>query len=129
MRHNVIKLQWATQTHSYVIFLCRYVLYLYMSALLCQVCFYLFFQTLLRCSIVVFIYISLLGTLIRCWYKIDVVMQVLFGILLLVYIPHLDPYPGYVPLWTDYLDDTKYEALLGGEHICPERHANIFARK
>jgi ABC-type multidrug transport system fused ATPase/permease subunit len=67
----------------------RYVLYLYMSAILCQV---------------------------------------LFGILLLVYIPQLDPYPGYVPLWNDHLDDSKYEALLGGEHICPERHGNLFSR-
>ncbi|KAM7505798.1 hypothetical protein LguiB_004702 [Lonicera macranthoides] len=62
------------------------------------------------------------------FYMSALLSQVLFGILLLVYIPHLDPYPGYVPLWTDYLDDTKYEALLGGEHICPERHASIFAR-
>ncbi|CAK9142859.1 unnamed protein product [Ilex paraguariensis] len=54
--------------------------------------------------------------------------QALFGILLLVYVPGLDPYPGYVPLYAESLDDTKYEALLGGEHICPERHANIFSR-
>uniref|UniRef100_A0A5B6ZCD8 ABC-type xenobiotic transporter n=1 Tax=Davidia involucrata TaxID=16924 RepID=A0A5B6ZCD8_DAVIN len=53
--------------------------------------------------------------------------QVLFGVFLLVHIPHLDLYPGYIPMWTESLDDTGYEALLGGEHICPERHVNIFS--
>ncbi|XP_059668420.1 ABC transporter C family member 12-like [Cornus florida] len=54
--------------------------------------------------------------------------QVLFGVLLLVYFPHLNPYPGYIPVTTDLLDDTQYESLLGGENICPERHANMFSR-
>ena len=56
-------------------------------------------------------------------------MQVLFGVILLVYIPHLDPYPGYIQMWNESLNDTEYEALLGGEHACPERHANIFSSK
>lgn len=47
--------------------------------------------------------------------------KILFGMLLLVYIPYLDPYPNYIPLSTGSFDDTKYEALLGGEHVCPER--------
>lgn len=56
-------------------------------------------------------------------------MQILFGILLLFYVPHLDPYPNYIPLWTESLEDTKYEALLGGEHVCPERESNILSSK
>ncbi|XP_074357974.1 ABC transporter C family member 2-like isoform X2 [Apium graveolens] len=58
----------------------------------------------------------------------DVMMQILFGMLLLVYLPYLDPYPNYIPLSTGSFDDTKYEALLGGEHVCPEREANMFSR-
>ncbi|CAL5364383.1 unnamed protein product [Camellia sinensis] len=53
---------------------------------------------------------------------------VLFGVFLFVYIPQLDPYPGYVPIRNDPLIDTKYEALLRGEHVCPERDASIFSR-
>ncbi|KAL6991625.1 Multidrug resistance-associated protein 9 [Sarracenia purpurea var. burkii] len=55
-------------------------------------------------------------------------IQVLSGVSLLVYIPHLDPYPGYIPMSNESLNDTEYEALLGGEHVCPERQANIFSR-
>lgn len=54
-------------------------------------------------------------------------MQVLFGVLLLVYIPDLDPYPGYSPLQTESVDNTAYEELPGGEQVCPERRANIFS--
>ncbi|CAN7049540.1 hypothetical protein IGI04_026558 [Brassica rapa subsp. trilocularis] len=54
--------------------------------------------------------------------------QALFGILLLVYIPELDPYPGYHILNNEPLDNVEYEALRGGENICPERHASIFSR-
>ncbi|THG21576.1 hypothetical protein TEA_007950 [Camellia sinensis var. sinensis] len=53
--------------------------------------------------------------------------RVLFGVFLFVYIPQLDPYPGYVPIRNDPLIDTKYEALIGGEHVCPERDASIFS--
>ncbi|GJR08225.1 ABC transporter C family member 12-like protein, partial [Tanacetum coccineum] len=52
----------------------------------------------------------------------------LFGIFLLAYIPNLDTYLGYIPLQTESIDDIKYEVLRGGEHICPERHANIISR-
>ncbi|GMP24486.1 hypothetical protein CsSME_00001735 [Camellia sinensis var. sinensis] len=61
-------------------------------------------------------------------YLITLFIQVLFGVFLFVYIPQLDPYPGYVPIRNDPLIDTKYEALLGGEHVCPERDASIFSR-
>ena len=56
-------------------------------------------------------------------------MQALFGVFLLSYIPNLDAYMGHIPLQTDPHDDIKYEVLHGGEHICPERHANIFSSK
>ncbi|XP_077243837.1 multidrug resistance-associated protein 2 [Tasmannia lanceolata] len=60
-------------------------------------------------------------------YISEIFFQVLFGILLLVYVPNLDPYPGYIPIGTEAsLDSTEYEELPGGEYICPERHANIF---
>ncbi|XP_062014646.1 ABC transporter C family member 12-like [Rosa rugosa] len=54
--------------------------------------------------------------------------QVLFGILLLFYVPSLDPYPGYVVLQSESLDNAEYEALPGEDQICPERHVNIISR-
>ncbi|KAG8385285.1 hypothetical protein BUALT_Bualt03G0026100 [Buddleja alternifolia] len=57
----------------------------------------------------------------------SVFFQVLLGIFLLVYVPNLETYPGYVPLSADSNDDTKNENPLG-EHVCPERYANIFSR-
>ncbi|CAK7350158.1 unnamed protein product [Dovyalis caffra] len=51
----------------------------------------------------------------------------LFGILLLVYVPDLDPYPGYTPMQTESVDDAEYEELPGGEYICPERHVNLIS--
>jgi len=56
-------------------------------------------------------------------------LQVLLGILLLVYIPNLDPYPDYVMMESESLDNCEYEALPGREQICPERHANLFSSK
>ncbi|KAL6214047.1 hypothetical protein ACLB2K_013485 [Fragaria x ananassa] len=61
-------------------------------------------------------------------YISEIVAQVLFGILLAVYVPNLVPYPGYTPIQTESIDDAAYEELPGGEHICPERQANIFSR-
>ncbi|XAR72527.1 Xenobiotic-transporting ATPase [Bertholletia excelsa] len=55
-------------------------------------------------------------------------IQMLFGVFLLPYIPHLDPYPGYIPISNESLDNTEYEVLLGGEFVCPERHVNIFSK-
>ncbi|KAG7963324.1 hypothetical protein I3843_09G112700 [Carya illinoinensis] len=61
-------------------------------------------------------------------YISTVCCQVLFGILLVVYVPNLDPYPGYVLMQAESLHDVDYEALPGDEKICPERHVNIFSR-
>ncbi|KAJ6738070.1 ABC TRANSPORTER C FAMILY MEMBER 11-RELATED [Salix koriyanagi] len=61
-------------------------------------------------------------------YISTVFCQVLFGILLLVYIPNLDPYPDYVMMESESLDNCEYEALPGREQICPERHASLFSR-
>ena len=56
-------------------------------------------------------------------------MQVLFAVLLLAYVPNLEPYPGYVVMQSEYVDNMDYETLLGEVHVCPERHANIFSSK
>ncbi|XP_059439550.1 ABC transporter C family member 2-like [Corylus avellana] len=61
-------------------------------------------------------------------YISEVIVQVLFGILLFVYVPHLDPYPGYMPMRTESVDDAAYDELPGGEQVCPERHSSIFSR-
>ncbi|KAK9267310.1 hypothetical protein L1049_009733 [Liquidambar formosana] len=61
-------------------------------------------------------------------YFSEVIGQVLFGVLLLLYVPDLDPYPGYTPMHTESIDNTEYEELPGGEQICPERRANIFSK-
>ncbi|XP_042515081.1 ABC transporter C family member 2-like [Macadamia integrifolia] len=61
-------------------------------------------------------------------YCSEVLCQVTFGILLLFYVPALEPYPGYTPIQSETVDDTEYKELPGEEHICPERHANIFSR-
>ncbi|KAH6830702.1 multidrug resistance-associated protein 2 [Perilla frutescens var. hirtella] len=61
-------------------------------------------------------------------YASEVAVQVLFGVLLLVYIPDLDPYPGYSPVRSESEDNTAYEELPGAEQICPERQANLISR-
>ncbi|KAL6197137.1 hypothetical protein ACLB2K_032749 [Fragaria x ananassa] len=61
-------------------------------------------------------------------YISTVCCQVLFGILLLIYVPNLDPYPGYIVLQSESLDNAEYEALQGEDQICPEQHVNIFSR-
>ncbi|XP_048141042.1 ABC transporter C family member 12-like isoform X2 [Rhodamnia argentea] len=61
-------------------------------------------------------------------YISTVFCQVIFGILLFVYVPNLDPYPGYTMIHTEPLDSVEYEALPGEEQVCPERHVNIFSR-
>ncbi|KAK1277908.1 ABC transporter C family member 2 [Acorus gramineus] len=63
------------------------------------------------------------------WFTSEIICQVLFGILLITYVPNLHPYPGYTPIRTEMLDDnTEYESLPGGENICPERHVNIISK-
>ncbi|KAK3022445.1 hypothetical protein RJ639_047582 [Escallonia herrerae] len=61
-------------------------------------------------------------------YISEVFIQVLFGVLLLFYVPGLEPYSGYTPVRTEFEDNTEYEELPDGEHVCPERHVNILAR-
>ncbi|CAN1249285.1 ABC transporter C family member 2 [Linum perenne] len=56
------------------------------------------------------------------------VCKVLFGVLLFIHVPTLDPYPGYVFLEPESNDNGEYEALHGEEQICPERHVNILSR-
>ncbi|GAB2280793.1 Canalicular multispecific organic anion transporter 1 [Dionaea muscipula] len=56
------------------------------------------------------------------------ICKVLFGILLFMYVPHLNPYPAYTSLLVESIDDNEYEALPGEEQICPERYVNIFSR-
>ncbi|XP_074328761.1 ABC transporter C family member 2-like [Apium graveolens] len=60
-------------------------------------------------------------------YLSEVLIQGLFGLLLLVYIPRLDPYLGYSPVQTESADKDEYEELPAGEYVCPERHVNIFS--
>lgn len=59
-------------------------------------------------------------------YVLDL-LQGLFGLLLLVYIPSLDPYLGYSPVQTESADKDEYKELPAGEYVCPERHVNIFS--
>ncbi|XP_044496374.1 ABC transporter C family member 12-like isoform X2 [Mangifera indica] len=54
--------------------------------------------------------------------------QVLFGILLFIYIPNLHSHLGYTLLEDESLNSVEYDALPGGEHICPERNASILSR-
>lgn len=54
-------------------------------------------------------------------------MQILYGALLLVHLPHLNPFPGYVPLRSESIDDNNDETILGADHICPERYATILS--
>ncbi|KAI8524470.1 hypothetical protein RHMOL_Rhmol13G0151700 [Rhododendron molle] len=61
------------------------------------------------------------------WFrKAQLLSALLFEVSLLVYIPHLDPYPGYIPLRNESLDDTKYEALLGESILSREARQPIF---
>lgn len=62
-------------------------------------------------------------------YFIFFLLQALFGILFLIYIPELDPYPGYHIVNDEPSENVEYDALRGGEHICPERHASIFSSR
>ncbi|MQL75608.1 hypothetical protein Taro_007976 [Colocasia esculenta] len=66
---------------------------------------------------------------VREYYNSEVLCKLLFGLLLLLYIPNLDPYPGYTPVGSEVsADDAEFEPLPGGEEICPERHVNILSR-
>ncbi|KAJ7969064.1 ABC transporter C family member 2-like [Quillaja saponaria] len=54
--------------------------------------------------------------------------QVLFGILLLVFIPKLDPCPGYIMMQAEILNNAEFEPLPGEQKVFPERHVNVFSR-
>ncbi|XP_062096642.1 ABC transporter C family member 12-like isoform X2 [Humulus lupulus] len=56
-----------------------------------------------------------------------VVFQVLFGVLLAIYLPNLDPYPGYTVIQPKSLDKEEYEELPDGEQVCPERQVNVIS--
>ncbi|KAK9085883.1 hypothetical protein Sjap_026294 [Stephania japonica] len=62
-------------------------------------------------------------------YVSNVFCQVLFGLLLLFYVPDLEPYPGYTPIVDEYTENTEYEMLPDGDQICPERRVNIFSSR
>nr|AXN55887.1 ABC transporter C family member 2 [Crocus sativus] len=62
-------------------------------------------------------------------YTSVIVCQFLFGFLLLIHMPTLDPFPGYTPIRDQvFVDNTEYESLAGEEHICPERHVNLLSK-
>ncbi|XP_050221778.1 ABC transporter C family member 2-like [Mercurialis annua] len=61
-------------------------------------------------------------------YISEVFVQVLFGILLLVHVPDLDPYPGYTPIPNESVDNGEYQELPGGEYVCPEQHGSIISK-
>ncbi|KAA0052500.1 ABC transporter C family member 12-like [Cucumis melo var. makuwa] len=63
-----------------------------------------------------------------CMIITAVSFQVLFAVLLLAYVPDLEPYPGYIALQSEDVDNVDYGMLLGSEHVYPERHAKIFSR-
>ncbi|GKV32073.1 hypothetical protein SLEP1_g40704 [Rubroshorea leprosula] len=55
-------------------------------------------------------------------------MEALFGVLLLVHVPNLNPCAGYLIMQNEFPDNVEYEAHSVDEQICPERQANIFSR-
>ncbi|CAN6455577.1 unnamed protein product [Victoria cruziana] len=70
-------------------------------------------------------YISKLAFSLYCS---EVICQLLYGMLLLVYVPNLDPYVGNTLVQSEASPSTEYEELPGGEHICPERNVNILSK-
>jgi len=44
-----------------------------------------------------------------------------------VYVPTLDPYPGYTPIASEIVTGAAYDELPEGELICPERRANLWS--
>ncbi|KAF4398458.1 hypothetical protein G4B88_025437 [Cannabis sativa] len=61
-------------------------------------------------------------------YTGKVIFQVLFGVLLIIYLPNLDPHPGFTVIQPESLDNNEYEELPDeGEQICPERRVNVIS--
>uniref|UniRef100_A0A9I9CQY3 ABC-type xenobiotic transporter n=1 Tax=Cucumis melo TaxID=3656 RepID=A0A9I9CQY3_CUCME len=52
-----------------------------------------------------------------CMIITAVSFQVLFAVLLLAYVPDLEPYPGYIALQSEDVDNVDYGMLLGSEHV------------
>ncbi|XP_061357298.1 ABC transporter C family member 12-like [Gastrolobium bilobum] len=61
-------------------------------------------------------------------YISSVTCQVLFGTLLLVYMPNLVPYSGHIIMPTEEPDNGVYEPLCGEDQVCPEMYGNVFSR-
>ncbi|KAM6551931.1 hypothetical protein CsatB_001739 [Cannabis sativa] len=61
-------------------------------------------------------------------YTGKVIFQVLFGVLLIIYLPNLDPHPGFTVIQPESLDNNEYEELHDeGEQVCPERRVNVIS--
>jgi hypothetical protein len=54
---------------------------------------------------------------------------VLFGTLLLVYIPNLVPYSGHTTMQAEIPDNGEYEPLCGDDQVCPEMRASFLSSK
>ncbi|CAL5201249.1 unnamed protein product [Lathyrus oleraceus] len=61
-------------------------------------------------------------------YISTVICQVLFGTLLLVYIPNLVPYSGHTTMESEVPDNGEYEPLCGDDQVCPEMRASFLSR-
>ncbi|RHN65540.1 putative xenobiotic-transporting ATPase [Medicago truncatula] len=61
-------------------------------------------------------------------YISTVICQVLFGILLIVYIPNLVPYSGHTTFQADIPNNGEYEPLCGDDQVCPEMRASFLSR-
>ncbi|WJX30575.1 Multidrug resistance-associated protein 9 [Trifolium repens] len=61
-------------------------------------------------------------------YISTIICQVLFGTLLLVYIPNLVPYSGHTTMQAEIPDNGAYEPLRGDDQVCPEMCASILSR-
>ncbi|GAU16434.1 hypothetical protein TSUD_117830 [Trifolium subterraneum] len=61
-------------------------------------------------------------------YISTIICQVLFGTLLLVYIPNLVPYSGHTTMQAEIPDNGEYEPLCGDDQVCPEMRASFLSR-
>ncbi|KAH7661164.1 Xenobiotic-transporting ATPase protein [Dioscorea alata] len=62
-------------------------------------------------------------------YTSRIIFQFLFGILWLIYTPHLNPYSEYNPIQVkEHQGSVEYEPLPCGEQTIPERYVSLFSR-
>nr|XP_027190431.1 ABC transporter C family member 12-like isoform X3 [Cicer arietinum] len=61
-------------------------------------------------------------------YISTVIFQVLFGTLLLVYVPNLVPYSHHTTIQAEIPENGEYEPLCGDDQVCPEMCANLLSR-